>query len=129
MRTRCAKCNAPGPFYASQARPCYCIPCQKAITLARYAERRADIRATDTARRLRRILNTPAHQRTRREQKRLLDQNAPPGKKVCAYCWLSKWPGLFGPMKNSRDGRDSYCRACRRILDAQRRYRKRQAKG
>lgn len=124
MRTHCAKCGRPGPFYASQARACYCIPCHKAAVLARYTQRRTAILAAAVIQRQQRRLQVPPHLRTRRQQKALLDAAAPPGKKICAYCWLPKWPALF-PHGKTPDGRDYYCRACRRIKDAQRRWAKR----
>jgi hypothetical protein len=116
MRAACCKCASPGPFYASQSSS-YCIPCHKAAARKRYAEQHLAINAAAKARRWRQLLATPVHRRTRRQHKRLLDAAAPPGKKVCAYCWLAKWPALFPPLAQTRDGRDYYCRACRRLLD------------
>jgi hypothetical protein len=78
--------------------------------------------------RFRRLLAIPLHQRTRRQQKQVLDHAAPPGKKVCAYCWLALWPGLFPPAKAAKDGRDSYCRSCRRVMDSLRRHKERQTR-
>jgi hypothetical protein len=116
MSHRCPRCASSGPFYDSQPARGYCIPCQKAVTRARYARQHATINATAAARRWQRLLATPPEARTRRQHKRLLDAAAPPGKKVCAYCWLTKWPTAFPPAK-TRDGRDYYCRGCRRFLD------------
>jgi len=119
MRTQCSKCGAAGPFYASQNHASYCIPCYQATARARYAKQRAAILAAAKALRFRRILALPRAARTRRQQKQVLDSQAPPGKKVCAFCWLAKFPGHFATDKN-RDRRDSYCRACRHMLDTQR---------
>jgi hypothetical protein len=117
MTTSCSKCGGPGPFYASQPARSYCIPCHLAVARTRYAQQHTAILAAARALRLRRVLATPVHLRTRRQHKRLLDAEAPPGKKVCAYCWLAKWPAFFRLLARSGDGRDYYCRACRHMLD------------